>query len=411
MHSSPRPIALVLVAIILFSPVAARAQLWQRIGLQGIAVNAIARSGSTLIASGPQALYSSADDGATWPRLAGFGGFRHLETDGEGLVVAASTTILAISTDAGANWTLLRDAALRDSLGVIWEHAVLPDGAIVLGTTTDVLVSSDRGASWQARNTGLPAGSPHVGALAVTPDGGLVGGTQGILGGNVYLSTPGVGEWLQIFTKPQTQTGEPTAVFATAQGTILAAISERGIIRTDDEGATWTDATAEIDGRETIYAFEANGGELFAVTSFGRLLASLDDGRTWTLAMPYGLAPGGAQSFLALGPNHYLAGTSSGVFELRGPAGADDDATASVHGVRLAVAPVPSHDGALRLMRSSATGSARYEVIDGLGGMVRSGSFENGSTEARIEGLSSGSYIVRLIEGGETSATRAVVAR
>lgn len=403
-----RTAALVILLALLVAPGHLSAQTWQPIGLSGVAVSALARSGTTLLASGPQSLYHSTDDGATWEKLIGIGGFSRIETGSNGLIVAAGTNAFALSTDGGGTWSTLRDIPLRDSLGVLWTHVVMPGtNEIYIGTTTDVLRSSDFGATWEPRNTGLPENTPHVGALAPTPDGGLVGGSQGILGGSVYMTAQGAPEWVRIFTKAQDQVGEPTAVLATPQRTVLAAISKRGIIRSTDEGATWTDAVLEIDGRETVRSMLVGEAALFTVTSIGRIVASLDDGITWQSAVWWGLPPGGAQSLLPLGPNRYLAGTSSGIYELRGSAGADDAGGAAT----MTVAPVPSHDGTLLIRRTPASAPARYAVFDRIGRVVREGALATGVSSVRIAGLSSGAYLVRVVEGAVATTRTAVVTR
>jgi photosystem II stability/assembly factor-like uncharacterized protein len=386
----------------------AHAQEWRPIGLPGVAVTALARVGLDIMASGPRSLHRSSDD-TTWLPVAGFGGFRRIETGRDGLVVAASTTSLAISTDAGGTWSTLRDAALRDSLGVIWSHVVIPGtSTIVLGTTSDLLVSEDKGASWQSRNVGLPVGSPHVGALAVTIDGGLVGGTQGIFGGNLYMAPAGIGEWIQIYQRPATETGEATAVFSTTDGAVLAAISERGIIRSGDEGATWTDASAELGDGELVRTFVGHGAELFAVTSTGRILVSNDDGFRWQAGSTTGLPQGGALTLLPLGENRYVAGTSNGVYELGAPAGVEVETAAAA---RFTLAPLPSRDGALRLRRDNPSSAARIEVIDAVGRLVRSIDLVPGVANASVDGLASGIYLVRLVDGARAETRTAVVAR
>jgi photosystem II stability/assembly factor-like uncharacterized protein len=393
---------------LLTAPVASRSQTWHRVGLPGVAISALASiDDSTVIASGPQSLYRSVDGGSTWTTTHPLGGFREISVGDGGFIVAVGNTTFARSLDGGSTWTVLRDQALRDSLGVPWTIAAGRESGHVayMGTTDALLRSSDGGASWEERGVGLPETAPHIGTLAVGADGTIVAGSQGILGGNIYFAAPGADQWLPLYVRPQDESGEATAVAVAPSGTILAAISLKGIATTSDQGTRWNTATADLTDAEMIRAFAIRATDLYAITLKGKILHSTDDGATWTVMMNEGLASSGALALLPTPAGRLIAGTNDGIYELS--AGATVDATTAVDAGTVSARSLG--DGTLRLERFRTDGAVRLDLFDVMGRLVARGDMASGVSATTIGGPCPGVYLLRASQGRRVSVLSVVV--
>jgi photosystem II stability/assembly factor-like uncharacterized protein len=402
--SIPRSLLWLLSPLLLTTVLSA--QTWQRVGLQGVSISSIATIDGRYFASGPQSLYQSSN-GTTWDRVAS-GGFRHIQ-GGNGIIVGAGNSALAISTDNGTSWQTLSGGELLDSLGVIWSLAVdAPNGVIYLGTTGALLRSTDSGSSWVSVSEGLPADYPHVGAVALLADGSLVAGSQGIFGGSVFHLSAGSEQWVPIYSRPQGDDGEPTAVAGAPSGAIIASISTRGILRSTDMGSTWSTASTDLGDRESIRSFARRGDvAILAVTSTGRVLESTDDGVTWRALTADGLPVGGAMSVTAGAGGRLFAATSSGVFELASTSGVVDHSADAA----ISIAPNPTLDGTVRIRRVKGDEAARYSVCNAAGRIVRTGEMPAGTVSCAIDGLPASRYTVTVVDSRGTTSVNIVVVR
>lgn len=115
-----------------------------------------------LIASGPEGVYKSSDDGRNWNQVFSGGWVSDLELSGTVLVGNSDAGIIR-STDAGSNWT----AVLTDP-GAIYQFDLFGDRLIALrvagawdtgdtNTPQMIYASTDGGASWQLEESPAPA--------------------------------------------------------------------------------------------------------------------------------------------------------------------------------------------------------------------------------------------------------------
>jgi photosystem II stability/assembly factor-like uncharacterized protein len=168
-------------------------------------------------------LIESTDAGVTWRTLSLRGGadfhalrFRHNIVYGYNAV----TGQLMVSRDK-ATWDTRATIALRDLV-------VSPSSPDILVATGQrgVLRSSDGGRTW------TPAGGPPVVLLDWQRDDRLWGVTAN---GELLRSTDGGTAW-----SPAGHVAGPATAFAAHNDDLYVAVHERGIFRSRDVGATWT---------------------------------------------------------------------------------------------------------------------------------------------------------------------------
>lgn len=170
-------------------------------------------------------LITSTDTGETWTNVSLTG-----ETDFHGLTVMSSagdpprvfgydgsTQRIELSLDGGVTWAAGASLAARDILAV---------GDQLYATTADGLaISTDNGATFT-----IDSAAPPLYVLAAD-SGGTMAGVD--TGGTLWIRSPEQ-EWVS----GGTVTGTPQA-FA-IDGIRIYVADDRGIVVTDDAGATWT---------------------------------------------------------------------------------------------------------------------------------------------------------------------------
>ena len=191
----------------------------------------------------PLGLIVSRDGGRTWTQrsLAGVADLHALTTTGGDRPVLlawdAIASALLRSDDGGEAWTALPSEALAATGGVLAldGHASAPE-RVFAATVNGLWRSEDAGATWRA--TGL-AGSPvttvrqlddgTLWAFAIGPDAGL------------QRSRDGGATWARV-AAPIAADAYATAIAGAAvvHDVVFVATSTADVLRTDDEGATWT---------------------------------------------------------------------------------------------------------------------------------------------------------------------------
>ena len=197
------------------------------------------------------------------------------------------------SSDAGAHWTIA--SAGLTSLRILDLHSFATAGYLLARTYEGVFRSTDAGVTWDSV---MPPG-----VLAIN-DGSST--AYVITRQGTYYSTDRGERWVQTADTTPIYTAR-AAVVDRATGTLFTA-DERAIIRSNDNGGTWTAVAAGL-GRytaSTITSFQqGSNGALFATGYRVGIYRSDDSGSTWVVA-DEGLDPASTWWTIAPAPDGRL---------------------------------------------------------------------------------------------------------
>lgn len=189
--------------------------------------------------------------------------------DADTLYVGCDVGGFYISEDAGRSWTI-RNAGLTDYfVECIAVHPQTSD-IIILGMEGGIFKSVDHGNTWQAKRAGFPAPeryafSAPIGALCFDPTrpdvlyAGIGRPRWGSGGkGQVYRSADCGETWALVAREGQL---DPEAIVCdlevAADSSYVIAATNRGLYRSEDDGATWAacnEGLAHTDVRELCIA-------------------------------------------------------------------------------------------------------------------------------------------------------------
>ena len=180
------------------------------------------------------------------------------------------------SGDAGGSWSPCAAGGWppAEDMRLIVAHAD-PQTIYVGSGAGRIWASRDGGASWASFGEPLPA---PLGGLAESQ--AEPGALYAVAGGALYRGAAGA-PW-QALPIDRPATG-PVVVLAGRPPALLLA-GEGGIARSDDDGATWASAPAELEwgGRvTTLVPATYHIDTVFAGSAAGRLATSADRGRSW----------------------------------------------------------------------------------------------------------------------------------
>ena len=206
------------------------------------------------------ATYRSSDTGNTWEEVGDLFGMNTFSVQhaGGNILIATTTQGNWISTDFGLNWSHGSFATYPSSVFVFARR----NGTVLYSTAGRVLRSTDRGASFGISDEGLSVqGINHI---LVTVNGTILASNEG---GGMYRSTDNgtrweyaaIGRWgVTVGNTLETANGD---LFALLDGVIL---------RSSDDGATWTDASSGF-GAEIPVALCHDADTVFAALTDGSL--------------------------------------------------------------------------------------------------------------------------------------------
>jgi photosystem II stability/assembly factor-like uncharacterized protein len=170
-------------------------------------------------------LIESTDAGRTWePRsMLGEADFHALAARHDLVYAYDATQQRFMVTGDGTEWDLRSSPPGLISLAV---DPTDPD-RLVATTTSGVITSTDGGRSWNTIE------APVLAWVSWADDGTLAGAGPN---GGIHVSTDGATSWSEAGALP----GSPEALLAIDRQALVAAVSEQGLFRSDDGGATWT---------------------------------------------------------------------------------------------------------------------------------------------------------------------------
>jgi hypothetical protein len=257
---------------------------WTRVksGLTNAQVGAFATSsegngtGNSKIFAGAGSLFVSTDDGANWSVVrAGAGtlsGFVPLAVSGA--TVVAGTTYwkggLFRSTDNGTNWSDVSAEFTNPQV-----RALIHSGADFIASTDEgTYLSTNNGSNWQ--RVGSSPGNRGATAFAVSHPY-LFAGTYG---GGVFRSTDNGANWTAVNTG-LSNLQVRTLLFSGVN--LLAGTDWGGIFISTDNGTDWRESNAGLTNL-CVYTLTVSGERIFAGTWLGGVFVSTDNGASWNLS-------------------------------------------------------------------------------------------------------------------------------
>ncbi|HPS78805.1 MAG TPA: hypothetical protein PLS53_11670 [Thermoanaerobaculaceae bacterium] len=350
---------------------------WRNIGPDGgrVWTMAFAYSQPAVVVAGTDfGAFRSEDGGVTWMSAGLAGSFVYsvaVHPVDPNIILAASDRAIFRSVDGGATWGR---ATVDVIIGRVFDIAFAPSDPTVVYAATDngVYSSADGGVTWQetpAFCEGYGRGLttfvlPHPSnPRALYASGASVGMCKSPDGGATWTPLPGSGgaPWP---ARPVMDPDNPEVLFA---------INETGVVRSENGGQTWTQASTGIplSGWGSIASLAwvpSNPPALLAVQSDGQVFRSVDRGATWAEIGP---TPGGLWLYPSPSGRLLATGTVEGVL-----ASADGGASW-----------VPSSRG-LTNVHVGAILDAGSDLLVGAGGLGIFSSQDRGTTWARgREGL------------------------
>lgn len=231
---------------------------------------------------------------------------------GAGRYVALAHSGTIVTSPDGVSWTVARTFS-----GIPFEDLTFGGGKFVAVAATGVVATSADGLSWSFGNINPPNATPAYGAFVVFHDGTRFVLTAGVPGApvTIFTSTDGV-SWTNRGAPAAVNPAQPgffggIAPMAYGAGTYLG-FDPAGdpYLYTSTDLVTWTPRPIPV--RPGAYVNHAifTGGTFYAVGDTDALLRSTDNGATWT----YGDADIGStqnwQSVAALGGTLVAANTN-----------------------------------------------------------------------------------------------------
>ncbi|MCB2204132.1 choice-of-anchor D domain-containing protein [bacterium] len=250
-------------------------QTWEELntGLPVPRLSCLAEAGTALLAGiGGGGLYRSTDEGASWTDVSNPApsGQLHCAVQHQGDVYASFLgNGVYKSTDAGLSWSRI--------LTSTYVYDLISDGARVYGVdNTRLWYTDDGGNTWTERTlTGSPAGG-----YCIEKIGGRL--LVGHIAGGVTVSLDDGVTWSE--SSDGLRATNINAVLKSGQN-LYASVQDAGLRRSTDNGATWTVLPVQRNGS----VLSERNGTLFYGTSNG-LYSSTDDGDSWQLINGTGYA-------------------------------------------------------------------------------------------------------------------------
>lgn len=262
---------IIILLILIASPAHTQWADWERLpGPTGGMINSVAWvAGNIIAAPNGGAFYHSTDNGANWEFLfdaAWTGSTQRLHGSVDSMLYALGYSGSYRSSDRGRSWE-------KCTPGGMALYACSDDeGTVLFGMRGEIAWSSDRGTTW-TRSTPLPGGTRDYKVAMDSYNGWYAGAYQT----GLFRSTDRGQSWESI------ETGLPSntvySLSTTTVGGLFVGLNNATFLSTDF-GSTWVEI-AELRGGNTFDVVEAGNGVLIATSSKGNF-RSTDWGARWS---------------------------------------------------------------------------------------------------------------------------------
>ena len=282
----------------------------------------LAKSGNdTYVGTNAAGVFKSTDFGESW--FAVNNGITSADTwditfDNDGSIYAACwSNGIQKSTDKGNTWEVI-----NNGLTNVYLYSIISDdnNNLIAGTDQGIFRSTDKGLLWVQTN---PAGnnfayrlykdkfnriysmnygdgiyrttdlgvtwykidngfaSRYVFGIAMDSNNNLYAGTWG---GNIYKSTNDGANWL-LLRSSSIYNCVIDRIMITPKGDIFATNTDEGVLRSTDNGLTWTIQNQGLTGTGVTALGISSKGELYVSTKDDKLFNSTNNGDTWSNAV------------------------------------------------------------------------------------------------------------------------------
>lgn len=177
------------------------------------------------------------------------------------------------SDDGGGTWTSLADKASFDGMNLVFDPQQ-PTTLYIAGHNV-FYRSEDGGLTWATVTHNLPGLDLHAFGASATTSSRFYAFAAGR---GIFVSEGGASSWQSLWADAPQGTN---SIVEMSDGTLLLGASDKGILRSDDGGKTWSQSVSGIE-TGVIWTVKAQpeSGRVYAGTSSG-LYASFDGGHNW----------------------------------------------------------------------------------------------------------------------------------
>ena len=217
---------------------------------------------------------------------------------GDVLVALANLGGIYVSTDAGANWSMVNIARTWISVDMT------PSGnkMVAVAYGGEMFISTDRGTTWTPV-AGLATNAEWE-SVVISDDGNRI--VASVYNGSIYTSADGGATWTE---RTAAGTRLWRGLAASADGMRLTAVAAGDRVYTsDDAGVTWTPTPGDTAIRDWYRVGSSADGQVIAAAEHigGGLYLSSDRGASWRLAN----TPGGDYTTVTVSDNGQVIAAS-----------------------------------------------------------------------------------------------------
>ncbi|MFN4298105.1 MAG: T9SS type A sorting domain-containing protein [Thermaurantimonas sp.] len=222
--------------------------------------------------NGPSRIHYTTDNGATWTEVAtgpDYTNVRGFLIMGNDLFAYTNSKGVFKSSDGGLTWTAANSGLTNSNIASM---ATINNKLIALTEGSGIFVSTNAGNSWQPSNTGLP--SNLQGSIVWVLNGELY--CYAIVGNQYFKSTNEGSSWTTTSIPAFLQSSLASGIVKTLQrvvrvGTRIYYVARTqqslnindSIFVTSNEGATWTNITANLPANKFVTGLLEHNGYIF----------------------------------------------------------------------------------------------------------------------------------------------------